>query len=597
MGAAGQSQKSLGMDPITFEIVRNSLKAVCAEMALVVSKTAYSVPINEGKDFAGTVCDAQGRLVTQSEYDLPAFVGLSMFSTKEVVRQIGLETVEPDDIYWINDPYVASTHCNDMHFVKPVFYQGKLAAFVESTAHWSDVGGAVPGSLNSRARTHYEEGIRLPAVRVFHRGELQRDVVSLVMTNVREVWERMGDLNAQCSALRTGDSRLQVLFDKHGLETVWACMAEIQNYSERMIRAVLRSLPDGVYETEDYNDQVFETGKPAAFRVKLTFDGDHATFDLTECDDVVPGSINTSIVSTTSALFNAIGSILPPMPMNEGVMRAIEIKTRRGSICHAQPPTAISLQASSMEIIVATGVQVLSQAIPERGAGSCSTILNTLFAGTDSRLGFEVPFLEYVWGMGGMGATKYKDGPSVMGTAFTATLQNIPAEMQERRYPLFWKRYMLQPDSGGPGRSRGGVALDQVCEFPFQGGTLSNFGNRTLIGPPGVFGGQRGGTAGLIMNEGKENERRIGLVNVNVPVSVGESLHYWSAGGGGYGDALDRPAEKVVEDIKDEYLTIAGARSQYGVVVREIDRRALRYEVDQAATKKLRAEMQAAPAR
>ena len=437
MSAIGRSQIGAEVDPITFEIVRNSLKAVCAEMAMVVEKTAYSVAINEGKDFAGTVSDPQGNLVVQSEFDLPSLVGLSMYSTKEVVRQIGLENMEPGDIYWINDPYVASTHCNDMHFVKPVFYRDSLAAFVESSAHWSDVGGAVPGSLNSRAVTHYEEGVRLPAIRVFSRGDLQHDVVALVMTNVRESWERMGDLNAQCAALRSGDFRLQALFDKHGLETVWACMREMQNYSERMIRAVLRSFPDGLYETEDYNDQVLETGKPAALRLRLTIEGDHALFDLTESDDCVPGSINATIVSTTSALFTAIGAILPPMPMNAGVMRAVEIKTRRDSICHAQPPTAVSLQAMTMEILVACGVQALSQAIPERGAGTGSTTLNTMFAGTDGRVGFEAPFLEYVWAMGGMGGTKYKDGPNVVGTAQTATIQNIPAEMQERRYPLF----------------------------------------------------------------------------------------------------------------------------------------------------------------
>ncbi|MCY3886791.1 MAG: hydantoinase B/oxoprolinase family protein [Chloroflexi bacterium] len=587
-------QSPMKVDPVTFELVRNSLKAACAEMALVVSKTAYSVAINEGKDFAGTISDAKGNLVTQSDYDLPAFVGLSMYSTKEVVKQIGLENMEPDDIYWINDPYVASTHCNDMHFVRPVFYEGRVAAFVESTAHWSDVGGAVPGSLNSRAVTHYDEGVRLPAVRVYRKGELQRDVVSLVMTNVRDSWERMGDLNAQCSALRTGDSRLQEMFRKHGLQTVWDCMEELQDYSERMIRSALRSIPDGTYKTEDYNDQVFESGNPAAFRVTLTIEGDHATFDLSDSDETVPGSINTTIVSTTSSLFNSLGAILPPMPMNAGVMRAIDIKTRRGSICHALPPTAVSLQASSMEILVGCGVQVLSQALPERGAGTCSTILNTVFTGIDERETFgEEPFLEYVWAVGGMGGTKYKDGPSVVGTAFTATIQNIPAELQERRYPLFWRRYQIKPNTGGPGKRRGGLGLDQLCEFPFVGGQLTNFGNRAEMGPPGCFGGERGATAGLVMNEGTENERRVGLVAVNVPVSVGETLHYWSAGGGGYGDPLDRAIEDVVADVQDDLLSIANAREQYGVVMSERDRQTLDYAVDVAATDALRKELRA----
>jgi N-methylhydantoinase B len=190
-----------------------------------------------------------------------------------------------------------------------------------------------------------------------------------------------------------------------------------------------------------------------------------------------------------------------------------------------------------------------------------------------------------------MGGTKYKDGPNVVGTAFTATIQNIPAEMQERRYPLFWRRYQIKPDTGGPGRQRGGMGLDQLCEFPYTGGNLTNFGNRAQIGPPGCFGGESGATAGLVMNEDTENVRHIGLVAVNVPVSIGETLHYWSAGGGGYGDPLDREIEDVLGDIMDDLLSVTNARDQYGVIVTERDRRSLDFDVDVPATEALRKEM------
>ena len=579
------------VDSITFEIVRNSFMAVCAEMALVVSKTAYSPPINEGKDFAGTVSDADGNLVAQSEFDLPAFVGLAMFTVKEVIKQVGLEAMAPGDIFMINDPYVASTHCNDVHFIKPVFYGEERVAFVESTAHWTDVGGPIPSSLNSRATTYFEEGLRIPAVQIYERGELRQDVLDLILANMREPWERMGDLNAQCSALRTGDARLQVMCAKHGTDVVRAVQAEMQDHSERLIRATLRELPNGVYEAADQNDQDFSTGLPVTFRVKLTIDGDRAVFDLTESDDAAGSAINTSIVATTSSVFNAIGSVLPPVPMNAGVLRAVEIKARPGSICHAQPPSAVSTQGTSMEIIIAACAAALSQALPERGAGTCSTVLNTAYAGHDERPGFETFFLEYVWAVGGMGGTKYHDGSNVVGSAWAATIQNIPVELQERRFPLFWRRNMLLPDSAGPGRSRGGLALDQACEFAFQGGTLTNFGNRERIGPPGVFGGGRGATAGLVLNRSTERERAIGLVASNVPVSKGETLAYWSAGGGGYGDPLLREPERVLEDVRDDYISIAAAREQYGVVIQEIDRRTLQYAIDESATEALRATM------
>lgn len=591
-----QSAPRSGIDPVTFEIVRNSLVAVSAEMALVVVKSAYSPAVNEGMDFASTISDRDGNLVAQSEFDLPAFVGLSMLTVKEVIRQIGLDRMAPGDIYLINDPYVASTHCNDVHFVRPIFYQGERVAFLESTAHWSDVGGPIPSSLNSMAHSHFEEGLRIPAVKIVDRDELRQDLLSLLLTNMRLPWERMGDLNAQCAALRTGDARLQAIIAKHGLETVHACMAEMQNASERMIRAALRQIPDGTYVAEDYNDRDLTTGRPIRIRVKLIISADHALFDLTESDDAVAGAVNTSIVSTTSSIFTAVGAILPPVPMNAGVMRAVEVKARPGSICHARPPSAVSTQGATMEIIIAAASAALSQAVPQRGAGTCSTVLNTVYAGFDERPGFEASFLEYVWSVGGMGATQTHDGPNVVGSAWAATIQNIPVELQERRFPLVWRHNMLRPDSGGPGCTRGGLGLLQIFALPFQGGTLTNFGNRERFGPPGIFKGDPGGTAGLVLNHGTEHERAVGLVASNVPVRRGETVSYWSAGGGGYGDPLERPVAKVLEDIKDEYVSLAAARSQYGVIVREIDRRRLHYVVDHVATETLRRDLRAAQA-
>ena len=597
MTTSGKGGATGAIDPVMFEIVRKALAAICAEMALVVVKSAYSPAVNEGRDFAGTMYDRDGNLVAQSEFDLPAFVGLSMFTVKEVIRQVGLENMDPGDIFMINDPYVSTTHCNDVHFIKPIYSEGERIAFVSSTAHWTDVGGPVPGSLNSRATSRFEEGMRVPAVKIIKQGELQRDMWSMFLANVREPWERIGDLNAQVSSLRTGDARLNALIGKYGRGVVEAGMAEMQNHSERLVRAALRVLPDGVYQAVDQNDEDFTTGLPVTIRVTLTIEGDHAIFDLSESDDAAKSSINASIVSTTSSMFTALGAILPPMPMSAGIMRAVEVRARPGSVVYAQMPSPVSTQASTMEVTMSVGMVALSQALPERGAGSCSTILNTLYGGFDDRPGFESSFLEYLWGVGGMGGTKYRDGPNVVGSAYTATLQNIPVELQERRYPLLWLRFMVKPDSGGPGRSRGGLALDQYCAFPFlEEGTLTNFGGRNRFGPPGIFGGRPGGTSGLVLNEGTERQRNEGFLSVNIPVRRRETLSLWSAGGGGYGDPLERPPARVIEDIQDEYVTIAGARAQYGVVVQEIDRRRLLYDVDQQATERLRAEMRAARA-
>ena len=596
MAATQPNPASMSVDPITVEILRGAFMAACNEMALVVAKTAYSTAVNEGRDFAGALYDPSGRQVSQGQFDLPAFVGITQVTVPEVIKAIGLDNMRSGDIYIINDPYISSTHCNDVHLVKPIFRDGRIINFTTSTAHWTDVGGVLPGSLNARARTYFEEGMRIPPIRIVKEGVTNRDVLNIFLHNMREGWERIGDLNSQIAAVNTGDERIQALVDKHGLETMLACMAAIQTHTERMTRAAFSAIPDGTYTGEDHVDIDVFTGEPVTIRLKLTISGDHAIFDLTESDGAAQSAINCSIAATTSAIILAMAAILPPMPMNAGVLRCIEIKTKPGSIVHALPPVAISgLAATSMEMIISSVMQALTKAVPERGVATPYSILNTVFAGTDARPEFGSPFISYVWSFGGWGATKSKDGPNAVASAYAGGTQNVPCELQERRYPLIWRCYQLIQDTGGPGHTRGGLALDQTMAYPYGPGTLSCIGDRERFGPPGAFGGGEGAKAGLIINHGTESERGIGgIFAAGAAVYVGEVAHFWSAGGGGFGNPLERDPHKVVEDIKDDYVSVAAARAQYGVVVKEIDRRKQTYEVDTAATEKVRAEMHAA---
>jgi N-methylhydantoinase B len=583
------------VDPITFEVVRNSFTAVSNEMALVVARTAYSTPVNEGRDFAGTLYDRHGKLVSQGENDLPAFVGVTQLTVPQVVEQIGVENMEPGDVYMINDPYVAGTHCNDIHLVKPMFHDGGIVAFIASTAHWSDVGGVAPGSLNCRARSYFEEGVRIPAIKILRKGETQEDILKLLLANMRDSWERVGDFNAQLGALRAGQTRFEEIVGRYGFETVLACMAQVQDYSEKLTRAALAALPDGAYHAEDRVDQDIWTGEPKTIQLDLTIEGDRAVFDLTGSDGPAESGINCTIAATTSAVFIALASVLPDVPMNAGVMRAVELRAEKGSVVWAEPPAPISgLAATSMECVVGCVMQALSQALPERGAGSPYSILNTVMAGFDDREEFRAPFISYVWGFGGVGGTKENDGPSVVGSPYTASTQNIPCELQERRFPVLWRRQNFLTDSGGPGASRGGLGWDQVVEFAYGPGTVSCIGNRERFGPPGVFGGGSGGKARLVLDPGGPKERNIGIFAVNEPAGRGERLSFWSAGGGGYGDPLERDPARVLEDVKDGYVSLEAARERYGVVIEEIDARRLDYRVDGAATEKKRNQLREA---
>ena len=577
------------IDAISFEVLRNAFIAVCNEMALVVAKTAYSTPVNEGRDFAGALYDRHGKLVSQGQHDAPCFVGLTMLTVPEVIRAIGLDTMRPGDCYLINDPYVASTHCNDIHQVKPIFHRDQLVAFLTSTAHWSDVGGVAPGSLNARARTHFEEGLRIPALRLYNQGTLNQDIVNILLHNMRQSWERLGDLNAQTAAVNAGESRLLALIEKRGLDPVLQAMADVQDHSETLCRASLARLPDGDYHAQDHVDQDIHTGQPKRIALTLTIKDDTATFDLTASDGPAQSGINGTIAATVSAVYIAMASILPPMPMNAGIARAVEIKAIPGSIVWAQPPSAVSgLAATTMECVIGAVTNALSQADPDRGAGTPFSTLNTVFAGSDRRPGFEADFIDYVWSFGGLGATKHHDGASDCAPAYGASCTNIPAELQERRYPVLWRRHMCRTDSGGPGASRGGLALDQLLEFPYGPGTITAIGDREQIGPPGIFRGQPGGNAGLIVNPGTETARDLGVFCLNAPVAPGETLALWSGGGGGYGDPKQRDPQKVLDDVLDGYVTIHAARDTYGVVITPGDPRTLSHSLDLDATASLR---------
>lgn len=578
-------------DPILFEILRSTFAAISNEMGLVIAKTAYSTSVNEGRDFSSSIFDGEGGQIAQGDLGLPAFVGVTQVTVPEVIKAIGLENMKPGDIYMVNDPYIATTHCNDVHVVKPVYYNGQRVAFLTATGHWNDVGGAAPGSLNCRARECYEEGMRIPPIRIFRDGEFNRDVLSLLWTNMRESWERQGDLNAQVASLNTGEARVLAVIEKYGLDTVQTFMSEMQDYAERLMRAEIAALKDGVYYAEDKVDQDLVTGEAKTIRLKLTIEGDQATFDFTESDDKALCGINSTWAATTSGIGIGLKSIFPNVPMNSGIRRAIDIQMRPGSIVWAEPPSPVSgLGATTLECVVACTMLALGQAIPEKACGVPYSILNTVYAGYDPRPGFNNYFVNYVWTYGGMGGCATHDGANTVGSAYAASTQNIPCELQERRCPLLWKRYMFLRDSAGPGRFRGGMALDQQL-YGLADITVGCIGDRERFGPPGVFGGEPGRLAGLVINAGTENERNVGIFAVSEPVRKGDVVHYWSAGGGGYGDPMERDPQMVVDDVMNDYVSIQGARDDYGVVVKEIDRRRLIFEVDEKATKELRDRM------
>ena len=466
-------------------------------------------------------------------------------------------------------------------------------AFTSSTAHWSDVGGVVAGSLNCAARTHFEEGVRIPALTLYKRGVMNNDIVAILLANMRQSWERLGDLHAQVAAVSAGEERIRVVIAKHGVEAVLTAMAEIQTYSERMARAAFASLPDGRYESEDSVDQDVHTGEKKTIRLTLHIEGDHAIFDLTASDGAAESGINCTIAATTSAIFIGLAAILPPMPMNAGGYAGGRDQGHARLDClgaaafrhlrpghHEHGRYDRGHHAGRRQGIAGTGGR---GAVGDREFD----VRRRRYAPT-----FDAPFINYIWAFGGTGGTKYKDGRTTsrrrlarpprtslrasrtpLSGALLAThaLERLGRRRQDSR--------RLRPGStGGASRARLPLQHHQSGEG----------------GSAGHLRGGRGWTSRLFVNAGTESERNLGTFAVNVPVGPGEMLSFWSNGAGGYGDPLERSAEPIVEDIRDDYMTIGSAKSLYGVVIKEVDRRRLQYEVDAEETETLRRKMRAA---
>lgn len=578
-----------GLDSITLELIRNSLIAASNEMALVVQKTGYSPTITEGRDFSGTIYDASGNLVSQGEFDLPTFTGLTLTTVPHVVASIGMGNISPGDIYMVNDPYEAATHTNDIFLVKPIFFGGERIAFVCSAAHWSDVGGAAPGSMNPRARSFYEEGIRIPPIAIYKDGILDERLLGMLMSNMRESKQNRGDFNAQISAISAGEKRVLAIAATCGREVFGAALGAIQDYSERLMRAVLRELDDGVYEVEDTVDSDVFSGESRTIRLKLTISGDEAVFDFTKTDGVTESGINCTLPTTRSALFTGIAGILPKMPTNAGMMRPVKLQVTPGSLLAAQPPVPVSAMApTTMECVIAATMLALSKAYPVRAAGASHAIVNSVFAGRDPRPTFGGTFISYVFGFGGMGATQSHDGTNCTGSAMASSTSNIPCELQERRFPVLYLRSEMLADSGGPGKHRGGLAQQTMVSFPDSDVTISAMGIREQSGPPGIFGGRAGGLARVQLFGPDDAKLHEGIMLANEPLPQGGAMVVNSSGGGGYGDRFLRDPQAVLDDVIDGYVSLEGAARDYGVAVKELDARALKYVVDEQETALLR---------
>ena len=587
------------VDRFTVDVLRNAFASIVDEMGVMLSRCAMSPVITQGRDFSGAVTTAEGELVMQGAYVLPGHVGTMPFTVELVLERFG-DDIKPGDVLATNDPHRAGTHLPDIRMIKPVFAEGRLIAFLINLGHFTDVGGALPGSFVANAFDSLAEGFFLPPVKFVREGKLDQEMLDVIIANCRLPDLNRADLLALVASLDLGESRFQQLVEKYGADTILAMFTEHLAANEAALRAIIRDLPDGSYSLTDYidRDPGKKTDDPLPCSLTLTVYGDRLVFDFTQTAQAAKGAVNGTLPATTSGVINAIKCIYPDLELCAGINRAIEIKTTPGSILHSVWPSPVcGLSGSAFQKVVDLVFGCFAQIVPERVMACPATETNYVQYGDDPRPDslFD-QYILYVWTEGGYGARADRDNGAFM-TLFASGSMNQSVELYEQLYPILWERMELVSDSGGPGRQRGGLGdVRRVRLMHGESAVLSSFGDRERFPAWGLFGGERGRNQGFIVNPGTPDEVDIGVMTTGYEVVRGDFWDYWSGGGGGFGDPLERDPDLVLEDVKDEYVSVEGARRNYGVIVRAEGIVYDDWSVDADATGALRAEARAARA-
>jgi len=555
-------------DPATFVVIKNSLYAAAEEMKVVLAKTAYSPILKVAGDYSCGIFDISGQMVAQGP-DLPIHLGSMPDAVKAVVS--AFETFEEGDVFIHNDPYFGGSHLPDVNVVSPAFYNDKLIGFACIRAHWPDVGSASPGSYGAVTEI-YGEGLRLPPVKLYSKGFLNKDVDAIIFANVRTPDERRGDLGAQIAANRRATERLGALADKYGVDVLVATMAEVLNYSEKMMRTLLARLPDGKSTFEDFcdGDGVIEEGdaEDQTFRIKMTVEktGEHISVDFSGTDDAVSGPMNAPLSVTASGVFCALKTIIDPdglIPPNSGCWRTITVSAPKGCVLNAEFPSPVvyANHEISHRVCDMTFGAVAEFWSDNTMACSQGTSAVITFGGEDPRN--KQRYVSYETIKGGFGARPNKDGINAIASGISNTM-NTPIEILEMSFPVRVNEYVLVTDSGGAGRFRGGLGASRTWTVLDHKARASACLERTKSAPFGLSGGKPG-LAAKIWTEALNGDKGIAPGKGGFDVPNGGQIHLRVPGSGGFGDPSERDINAIKEDVLDGYISEEAAETHYGV--------------------------------
>ena len=523
---------SLASDPVELAVFQSAMHSIAEEMGAALRRTALSPNIKERRDYSCAIFDGQGSVIAMGDH-MPVHLGSMAMSAQAAAAAIAFI---PGDIAILNDPYAGGTHLPDITMVAPVFAPGhdKPGFYVSNRAHHADVGGAFAGSMGP-AREVFQEGIRIPPVRIVRGGKVDREMLDLILLNVRTPIEREGDLESQIGACRVGEQRVLQLVEKHRVKRLQALTRELLDYSERLVRAELRKMPAGDFSAEDWLDDDGVTDLPRRISVRLRFDPEAASIhvDFAGSSAQVAGSVNAVRAITLSACFYTLRCLLADgAPATAGILRPLTLETPVGSIVDALPPAAVAAgNVETSQRIVDVLLRALATAIPARiPAASAGTMSNLSIGGVDPRTG--EPFTYYETVAGGMGARPGLDGISGVQTHMTNSL-NTPIEALEYAYPFRVRRYAYRYGSGGAGQFRGGDGLIREVEM-LADAQVTLLAERRKFRPYGLQGGEEGAPGRASIRTGSAGETDLpGKCSRNC--SKGETLRIETPGGGGWG--------------------------------------------------------------
>lgn len=527
----------MAFDPIKLEIFKSLFISIAEEMGITLRRTAFSPNIKERRDYSCAIFDGKGRLVAQGDH-MPVHLGSMPMSVRKAIEAV---TLEPGDVVALNDPYEGGTHLPDVTLVSAVYVGERPFFYVANRAHHADIGGMSAGSMPLSTEI-FQEGLRIPPIKLYERGQLNTSVMRLILANVRTPVEREGDLTAQLAANRTGERRLREMIAKYGEEEVAFYMRELYAYAERMVRARLAMIPDGDYVAEEYLDDDGITDAPVPIRVRISIRGDSALVDFTGSAPQTRGNVNAVYAITLSAVYYVFRAITGgDIPANAGVLAPITVTAPEGTVVNAVFPAPVAAgNVETSQRLVDVLLKALAPALPEIiPAASSGTMNNLTLGGIDPRTG--APFAYYETIAGGMGASPQSDGDSGVHTHMTNSL-NTPIEALEYALPVRVRRYSLRPGSGGRGRHRGGDGIIREIEF-LTDAEVAILSERRRFAPYGLHGGEPGRPGeNILVSDGVEY-RLPGKVNLRV--RKGDVISIRTPGGGGWGPPGDLPAEEA----------------------------------------------------